>query len=98
MDYKKGEKIEGEVVKFNPFGVFVRIAPKIQALCHVSEFKNEKEMKGLLKIGEKYNFEISLIDPEEHKMILKFTDSDKQKEIKDANSKDEDKNSVPKNS
>lgn len=72
LKYAKGEIIKGEVVKFNPFGAFIKIKPKIQALCHISEFQNEKEMKQTLKIGTKYKFEISLISPEEHKMILKL--------------------------
>jgi len=78
LKYKKGETVEGEVVKFNPFGVFVKIKPtspkesEIQALCHISEFKNEEEMKKILKIGEKYQFQIFSIIPEEHKMILKL--------------------------
>lgn len=72
LEYKIGDEVEGEVVKFNPFGVFVKIGPEIQALCHISEFKNEKEMKSKLEISKKYKFQISLIKPEEHKMILKL--------------------------
>jgi len=72
LKYKKGEVVEGEVVKLNPFGAFIKIEPKIQALCHISEFKSEKEMQRLLEIGKKYKFQISLIAPKEHKMILKL--------------------------
>lgn len=72
LPHQKGDEIEGEVMKFNPFGVFVKVGPKIQALCHISEFKNEQEMKDKLQIGNKYKFRISLIKPEEHKMILKL--------------------------
>lgn len=78
--YQKGDLVEGEVIKFNPFGAFVKINPnpeskseitKIQALCHISEFKNEREMKDAFEVGKKYKFQISLISPQEHKMILK---------------------------
>lgn len=75
LKYEKGEVIEGTVVSFNPFGTFVKIKPKIQALCHISEFKDEKEMKKRLEIGKKYKFKISLINPEEYKMILKLVKS-----------------------
>ena len=75
LKYKKGDIVEGTVVKFNIFGAFVKIEPKIQALCHVSEFKDEKEMKETLKIGSEYKFQISLIKPQDHKMILKLAKS-----------------------
>lgn len=72
LKYKKGEVVKGEVVKLNPFGALVKIDPKIQGLIHISEFKNQKEMKEILKIGKKYKFRISLIAPEDHKMLLKL--------------------------
>lgn len=68
--YKKGDVVKGEVVRFNPFGAFIKIEPDIQALCHISEFKNVKEMKEMLELGKEYQFRISLIDQKEHKMIL----------------------------
>lgn len=69
--YKKGDVVKGEVTKFNPFGAFVQISPKIQGLCHVSEFGSQKKMEEVLKIGEKYDFQILLIDPKEHRLTLK---------------------------
>jgi len=70
--YKEGEEIFGKVIKFNPFGAFVEITPKIQGLIHISEFGTEKKMKEILKIGEKYKFQISSIKPKEHRIILKL--------------------------
>lgn len=70
--YKKGEIIQGKVNKFNPFGAFVKISPKIQGLIHISEFGTEKKMKDSLAIDQKYQFEISLIDAKEHRLILKI--------------------------
>jgi small subunit ribosomal protein S1 len=55
--YKKGDIITGEVTKFNPYGAFVKIAPKIQGLCHISEFGTKSKMEAALKINEKYNFQ-----------------------------------------
>jgi len=70
--YKKGDIVSGKVTKFNPFGAFVQLTPKIQGLCHISEFGTQSKMEEVLKIGESYNFQILQIDPKEHKMSLKL--------------------------
>jgi len=74
--YNKGDVIKGEVAKFNSFGVFIKISPQIQGLCHVSEFGSQKKMEETLKIGEKHDFKILLIEPIEHRMTLKFLTKD----------------------
>jgi len=70
--YKKSDEVLGEVVKFNPFGAFVKISSKIFGLCHVSEFGVRSKMEKTLEIGKKYNFKILEIEPKEHKMLLKL--------------------------
>ena len=70
--YKKGGIIKGKVTKFNPFGAFIAVSPKIQGLVHISEFGTQKKMEETLKIGQKYDFQILLIDPKEHRMTLKL--------------------------
>ena len=72
--YKKGDIIKGEVVKFNPFGAFIKITPKIQGLAHISEFGDQTKMKKSLEIGKKYKFEILLIDSKEHRINLKLNE------------------------
>jgi len=71
-EYKKGDIIKGKVTSFNPFGVFVEVLPQIRGLCHISEFKSQKEMEESLKIGETYDFKILLIEPKEYRMSLKL--------------------------
>jgi len=80
--YKKGDKVLGKVTKFNPFGVFVQITPKIQGLCHISEFGTKTKMEQTLKIDKEYNFQILSIEPKEHRMSLKLLSSDLQEAIK----------------
>ena len=70
--YKKGDKVSGKVTKFNPFGAFIRISPKIQGLIHISEFGTKSKMEEVLKIDKKYDFQILSIDPKEHRMSLKL--------------------------
>jgi len=71
-EHKKGDVIEGKVTKFNHYGAFVQITPKIQGLCHISEFGTKTKMEEALKIGEKYKFQILSINPVEHRMSLKL--------------------------
>ncbi|KKT17448.1 MAG: 30S ribosomal protein S1 [Candidatus Nealsonbacteria bacterium RIFCSPHIGHO2_01_FULL_43_31] len=70
--YKKSDVIEGKVTKFNPFGAFVEIAPKIQGLVHISEFGTKTKMEQKLKIGKEYQFQIIQIEPTEHRMTLRL--------------------------
>ena len=70
--YKKGDEIKGKVTKFNPFGAFVEIEPKIQGLIHISEFGTKTKMEQKLKIGKSYQFQIIQIEPTEHRMTLRL--------------------------
>lgn len=71
--YKKSDVIKGKVTKFNPFGAFVEVEPKIQGLCHISEFTTKAKMEEKLKINETYEFKILQIEPKEHRMTLQLT-------------------------
>lgn len=70
--HKKGDIIKGKVTKFNPFGAFIQISPKIQGLCHVSGFGSQKKMEETLEIDKDYDFQILSIEPAEHRMTLKI--------------------------
>ena len=70
--YSKGDVVLGKVTKINPFGAFVQITPKIQGLCHISEFNSQDKMEETLGIGKKYAFKILLIEPKEHRMTLRL--------------------------
>lgn len=70
--FKKGDIVDAKVTKFNPFGVFVQLTPKIQGLCHISEFGNKTNMESSLEIGKTYQFQILSIEPKEHRMSLKL--------------------------
>ncbi len=78
--YKKGSVVRGKVSKINPFGAFIQMASngkeseddKVQGLCHVSEFETIDKMNEKLVLDQEYDFEILLIEPEEHRMILRL--------------------------
>jgi small subunit ribosomal protein S1 len=70
--YKKGDIIEGKVTKISPFGALVELTPEIQGLCHISEFSSFKKMEENLKAGEKYKFQIYLIESDKRRISLKL--------------------------
>jgi len=73
--YQPGQKIKGQVVKFNPFGAFVKLDKNIQGLVHISEFDNDPEkMRQRLSVGEKYDFQIASLDMPAHKMALSLAE------------------------
>ena len=72
LKYKKGDIVKGEITKINPYGAFVQVKPKIQGLCHISEFGTTTKMKESLQVGQSFDFEITSIDIQEHRMNLKL--------------------------
>ncbi len=69
-EYKKGDSVKGKVTKFNPFGAFIQITPKIQGLCHISEFGSQEKMEKALEIGKEYKFKVLSVEPSEHRITL----------------------------
>lgn len=74
--YKKGDNVKGKVVKFNSFGAFVQLSddPKIQGLCHISEFNADQRMEDSMALNQEYKFQILSIEPKDHRMSLKMTE------------------------
>ena len=62
--------VSGTVVKFNPFGAFVKLDENIQGLSHISEFGSEVSMKELLTLGGIHQFKVLSVDPREHRLAL----------------------------
>jgi small subunit ribosomal protein S1 len=70
--YKKGDKVEGVVIKFNKHGALASIEEGIAGLVHVSEFGSEEKLRANLELGKRYPFTISLFEPKEMRMALAF--------------------------
>lgn len=68
--YKKEDMVTGMVVKFNPFGAFVKLDEAIQGLAHISEFGTETKMKEVLKLGEPHQFMILSVEAKDHRLAL----------------------------
>jgi len=78
--FKKGDIVEGVVIKFNQYGALVSIEEGVSGLVHVSEFTSKEELKEKLELGKTYAFQITLFEPKEQKMTLSFLDKDKKEE------------------
>ncbi len=76
--YKPGDVVRGTVIKFNKYGALVSIEEGVAGLVHVSEFESGKHLKEALKLGESYDFKISIFDPENQKMILNTIKEEKE--------------------
>lgn len=70
--YKKGDEVEGVVIKFNKHGALVSIEEGVAGLVHVSDFGDETKLRAALSLGKSYKFMITLFDPTEERMTLSF--------------------------
>ncbi len=70
--YKVGQKVSGEVLKINHFGVFVELDKDIHGLAHISELSDKRvtDPSDIVRIGERYSFRILSIEPENHRLGL----------------------------
>jgi small subunit ribosomal protein S1 len=81
--YKVGEIVEGVVNKLNHFGAFVYLNEDIHGLSHISEFISRypgKNVDEVIQTGETYLWQIMSMDPNKHRMGLKFVGELKDKE------------------
>jgi len=71
-EYKIGDFIEGEVVRFVPYGVFVRVFQDINGLVHLSELsqKSIQNPNEVVKIWQIVKTKIILLDPRNRKIGL----------------------------
>lgn len=72
--YQIGEIVRGQVLKINPFGLFVKLDNEIHGLAHITQLGiNIKEkINDLFKTGDELDFEILSISPADHRLGLKL--------------------------
>ncbi len=70
--YKVGDIIEGEVIRFVPYGVFVRVFQDINGLVHLSELsqKSIQNPNEVVRIWQIVKTKIILLDPKNRKIGL----------------------------
>lgn len=90
-NHKKGDIVSGKVLRLNKFGALILLDTGIYGLAHISEFENEKKMHDMVKVGEKYLFQIAVFNPEERKLSLSFLGKDGQSKKSTEDKKEVDK-------
>jgi len=85
VKYSAGQTVSGEIVKINPFGLFVKVDEEIHGLAHISQLNIslKEKITDLFKAGEVKDFEVVSISPEEHRLGLKLAKIKIVKEAKD---------------
>ena len=87
--YNIGDVFEGEVIRFVPYGVFVRVFDDINWLVHLSELSQKavNNPNEVVRIGQKVKVKLILIDPKNRKIGLSMKDLDENKEAAKAEKK-----------
>ena len=80
--YNIGDVFEWEVIRFVPYGVFVRVFDDINWLVHLSELSQKavNNPNEVVRIGQKVKVKLILIDPKNRKIGLSMKDLDENKE------------------
>jgi small subunit ribosomal protein S1 len=73
--YKKGDIVNGVVIKYNKHGALASIEEGVAGLVHVSEFETEENLKSTLSLGGVQKFKITLFEPNDQKMTLSFNEA-----------------------
>jgi small subunit ribosomal protein S1 len=70
--YKVGQIVKGKILKVNPFGLFVELDELIHGLAHISQLglAAGQKIEELYKAGTPMDFEITSIEPKEHRLGL----------------------------
>ncbi len=98
--YKEGQIVKGDILKVNPFGLFVQLDECIHGLAHISQLglAPKQRINDKYNVGEKASFKIVSIEPKEHRLGLAAVSIDndnsaekEEKEEKNSSADEEDK-------
>jgi len=79
---KKGDIVQGVVIKYNKHGALVSIKEGVAGLIHNSSIGGEQRLREKLTLGKTYDFQVTLFEPKDQRMTLVFMDPDKKIEQK----------------
>jgi len=70
--YSAGEIIDGQVTKLVPFGAFVRVAPGIEGLVHISEISEQhiETPESVLSVGDEVRVKVIEVDVPRRRISL----------------------------
>ncbi|NOZ45004.1 MAG: S1 RNA-binding domain-containing protein [bacterium] len=82
---KIGDVVKGEVIRFVPYGVFIRVFDDINGLIHLSELsqKSINNPHEVVKLGQVIEAKIILLDPKNRKigLSIKAMEQDKKRAV-----------------
>jgi len=73
VEYPVGTQLQGTVVRIQPFGAFVEIAPGIDGLVHISELGAGRRInhpQEVVSVGDKVQATVLNVDTEKHRIGL----------------------------
>ncbi|MBP6912322.1 MAG: S1 RNA-binding domain-containing protein [Candidatus Pacebacteria bacterium] len=82
---KKGDIVQGVVIKYNKHGALVSIKEGVAGLIHNSSIGGEQRLREKLTLGKTYDFQVTLFEPKDQRMTLVFMDPDKKLEKVETN-------------
>ena len=65
-----GDEVSGVIIKYGSYGAFASIEAGVSGLVHISNFKDEQNLRNALEIGKRYEFVITNLEPNEQKLTL----------------------------
>lgn len=73
-ELKEGSRIQGKVVRLQPFGAFVELRPGVDGLIHVSAMSDRRiaHPRDVVKVGQEVTVQVEKIDPAEKKIGLRL--------------------------
>ena len=80
--YRKGDIVEGKVLRFNKYGALIAVEEGVSGLVHISEFGSEAKMREKIAIDGKYPFQVTLFEPKERRLTFAYLgDESKKQEV-----------------
>jgi len=73
-ELKEGSRLQGKVVRLQPFGAFVELRPGVDGLIHVSAMSSRRiaHPRDVVKVGQEVTVDVEKIDPAEKKIGLRL--------------------------
>jgi small subunit ribosomal protein S1 len=70
---KEGDRLQGKVVRLQPFGAFVELRPGVDGLIHISAMSERRiaHPRDVLKVGETVDVAVEKVDPAEKRIGLR---------------------------
>ena len=73
LNFPQGVKVTGTVVRLEPFGAFVQLAPGIDGLVHVSNFNTAERVthpRNVVQDGQQIEVQVISVDPQQRRIGL----------------------------